>query len=147
MPCKHVWSVHMASASTGKTNTKGACGQPYLTPLWGWIHPTLLAHLLSLKNEWEVMHLRTHVIHSRGKPLLLIDDHKKAKSKESYALAKLTFHINPLVPFRPQAATISPATTVLSTNCLPRIKADWKGPTSSSITSHNIFPSTFSMIG
>ena len=85
------------------------------------------------------MHLRIHDIHYVGKPLRFIDDHKKAQSKETYALAKSTFHMKPSVPFRPQAATISPATTAISTNCLSRINVDWKGPTNSSITSHSLF--------
>ena len=77
------------------------------------------------------MYLYTHDIHSIGKPLRLIEDHKKAQSRELYALTKSTFHMKPLVPFRFHAASISLATTPLSVNCLPGINTDRKGPTSS----------------
>ena len=93
------------------------------------------------------MHLCTHVIHSGEKSFRLIDDHKKTQFKESCSLTKLTLHTNPLVPFHPQVVTISLAKTVLSTNCLPGIKADWKGSTSSSITLRNLCDNKIDGVG
>ena len=91
------------------------------------------------------MHLLSHVIHSLRKPLLLTDDHMNSQSKESYALIKSTFHMNPLLPFLCHPTMISLAMTALSGNNLPGMDVDWNGPTNLPINSHNQFASTFAI--
>ena len=101
------------------------------TLLCSLIHPPSGHPFTKIDNEREVMQRFTHIIHSVGNSHFFIDTQKTLQSMESYALAKLTFHIKPLVVLGFQDATISPtkvAVCQLSAWYKSRLKGPDKGP-------------------
>ena len=126
-PHKHTCVVHTAKASTARIKSKGARGQPYRIPRWGWIHPPCNRPFTRTAKVEVVTHYFTRRTHVFGNPWRRRTFQRNCQSIESYALAKSTFHINLVVPSLRQAVTISSASTTLSAICRPGIKADWNG--------------------
>ena len=141
MPCEHAWVVHVASASSARIHNNDANRHPCLTPFVAEsIPPPPSAFpFTSSENDWEVIHIGTHVVLFSRKPLRLIDDHKKSQSKESYTLAKSTFHMKPFVPLIPHAATILAIMTALVHSIEHRNLSKWDGMVHLVIHLHDVY--------